>query len=121
MASIKRRRLWVGVIVLLVVLSLFLSWSGFNRFTAWFISSWFVLLAILAIPFVYKTTLHQAQTRLREQQTLAQTILDHSPNLMTIKDRAGRYVHVNAVLTKLFCNKASIFSGTMPLIAKLLC
>jgi len=27
----------------------------------------------------------------------------------------------SAVLTKLFCNKASIFSGTMPLIAKLLC
>src|SRR5690349_3667196 len=47
-------------------------------------------------------TLRQTEARLHEQQTLAQSILDTSPNLITVKDRDGCYVHVNQTFLNFF-------------------
>ena len=47
-------------------------------------------------------TLRQTEARLHEKQTLAQSILDASPNLITVKDRNGCYVHVNQTFLKFF-------------------
>ena len=46
--------------------------------------------------------IQQAATTLGEQPPLAQSILDNSPNLITVKDRAGRYVHVNQAFLTFF-------------------
>ncbi|CAN5830420.1 hypothetical protein BH10CHL1_BH10CHL1_17720 [soil metagenome] len=46
------------------------------------------------------TALHHTEVKLREQQTFVQNILDTSPNLVTVKDCDGRYVHVNQAFLK---------------------
>ena len=51
---------------------------------------------------VETTGVRQIETKLNEQRTLAQSILDASPNLITVKDRTGRYLHVNQAFLKFF-------------------
>jgi len=51
---------------------------------------------------VETTGVRQIETKLNEQRTLAQNILDASPNLITVKDYTGRYVYVNQAFLKFF-------------------
>ncbi len=48
------------------------------------------------------TALRQAEAQLRQQQTFVQSILDTTPNFVTVNDHEGKYVHANQAFLKFF-------------------